>query len=190
MKFNLRSVILGSGEGGYSGTSLDGLRQVSERGALMEKQNNPSELTTTLHLARENQGQAHSSAHLENILSEASEEDADVLRKIITGDGEVAMIYIHRGPSQGSRYLITAEGASIGRAATNEIFLDDVTVSRKHAQISVSEKAFHFTDLGSLNGSYINGVQSTKQHLQSGDEIQIGKFHMLFIGAQLLTGEK
>jgi pSer/pThr/pTyr-binding forkhead associated (FHA) protein len=128
----------------------------------MEKQNNPSELTTTLHLARENQGQAHSSAHLENILSEASEEDANVLRKIITGDGEVAMIYIHRGPSQGSRYLITAEGASIGRAATNEIFLDDVTVSRKHAQISVSEKAFHFTDLGSLNGSYINGVQSTK----------------------------
>jgi pSer/pThr/pTyr-binding forkhead associated (FHA) protein len=156
----------------------------------MEKQNNPSELTTTLHLARENQGQAHSSAHLENILSEASEEDANVLRKIIAGDGEVAMIYIHRGPSQGSRYLITAAGASIGRAASNEIFLDDVTVSRKHAQISVSEKAFHFTDLGSLNGSYINGVQSTKQHLQSGDEIQIGKFHMLFIGAQRLTGEK
>lgn len=156
----------------------------------MEKQNNPSELTTTLHLARENQGQAHSSAHLENILSEASEEDANVLRKIIAGDGEVAMIYIHRGPSQGSRYLITAAGASIGRAASNEIFLDDVTVSRKHAQISVSEKAFHFTDLGSLNGSYINGVQSTKAHLQSGDEIQIGKFHMLFIGAQRLTGEK
>jgi pSer/pThr/pTyr-binding forkhead associated (FHA) protein len=156
----------------------------------MDKQNNPSELTTTLHLARENQGQAHSSAHLENILSEASEEDANVLRKIIAGDGEVAMIYIHRGPSQGSRYLITAAGASIGRAASNEIFLDDVTVSRKHAQISVSEKAFHFTDLGSLNGSYINGVQSTKQHLQSGDEIQIGKFHMLFIGAQRLTGEK
>ncbi len=156
----------------------------------MDKQNNPSELTTTLHLSREDQGQPHSSAHLENILAEANDEDAGVLRKIISGDGEVAMIYIHRGPSQGSRYLITSTGASIGRAATNEIFLDDVTVSRKHAQISVSGKAFHFTDLGSLNGSYINNLQSTKHHLQSGDEIQIGKFHMLFIGAQQLTGEK
>ncbi|CAB4535323.1 MAG: FHA domain-containing protein [Actinobacteria bacterium] len=156
----------------------------------MDKQNNLSELTTTLHLAREKQGQAHSSAHLENILAEANEEDVSVLRKIINGDGEVAMIYIHRGPSQGSRYLITSEGASIGRAASNDIFLDDVTVSRKHAEIKASGKTFHFTDLGSLNGSYINNVQCTKHHLQSGDEIQIGKYHMLFIGAQQLTGEK
>jgi hypothetical protein len=156
----------------------------------MDKHDNPSELTTTLHVARENHGVANSSAHLENILAEANQEDASVLRKIMSGDGEVAMIYIHRGPSVGSRYLITSTGAGIGRAATNEIFLDDVTVSRKHAQITVSGKAFHFTDLGSLNGSYINSVQSTKHHLQSGDEIQIGKFHMLFIGAQQLTGEK
>ena len=156
----------------------------------MDKQNKPSELTTTLHLARESQGKAHPSAHLENILAEASEEDAIVLREIMSGDGEVAMIYIHRGPSQGSRFLITSAGASIGRAASNEIFLDDVTVSRKHAEISVSEKTFSFTDLGSLNGSYINSVQSSKHHLQSGDEIQIGKYHMLFIGAQQLTGEK
>jgi pSer/pThr/pTyr-binding forkhead associated (FHA) protein len=156
----------------------------------MDNQNNPSELTTTLHLARENQGQNHSSAHLENILAEANEEDSSVLKEIMSGDGEVAMIYIHRGPSQGSRFLITSGGASIGRATSNEIFLDDVTVSRKHAEISVSGKTFHFTDLGSLNGSYINSVQSTKHHLQSGDEIQIGKYHMLFIGAQQLTGEK
>jgi hypothetical protein len=156
----------------------------------MEKINNPSELTTTLHLSRESAGDAHSSAHLENILAEARAEDSDVLREIINGDGSSAMIYIHRGPSQGSRYLITAGGATIGRAASNEIFLDDVTVSRKHAEISVQGKAFHFADLGSLNGSYINNVQKVEHHLQSGDEIQIGKFHMLFIGAQKLTGEK
>jgi hypothetical protein len=156
----------------------------------MDKSINPSELTTTLHLARDKQEQSHTSAHLENILAEASEDDARVLREIINGAGEVAMIYIQRGPSHGSRFLITSAGASIGRAATNEIFLDDVTVSRKHAEISVLGKAFHFTDLGSLNGSYINGVQSSKHLLQSGDEIQVGKFHMLFIGAQQLTGEK
>jgi pSer/pThr/pTyr-binding forkhead associated (FHA) protein len=156
----------------------------------MEKINNPSELTTTLHLSRENQTQTHSSAHLENILAEAHDADAKVLREIINGDGSSAMIYIHRGPSQGSRYLITAAGATIGRSASNEIFLDDVTVSRKHGEISVQGMAFQYTDLGSLNGSYINSVQKVNHHLQSGDEIQIGKFHMLFIGAQQLTGEK
>ncbi len=160
----------------------------------MDRENNPNELTTTLHLGRDNQNRvgstAHSTAHLEKILADARDEDALVLREIINGDGSVAMIYIHRGPSQGSRFLITSAGASIGRAATNEIFLDDVTVSRKHAEISVEGKAFHFSDLGSLNGSYINGVQSKKHPLQSGDEIQVGKFHMLFIGAEQLTGEK
>jgi pSer/pThr/pTyr-binding forkhead associated (FHA) protein len=156
----------------------------------MDSKINPSELTTTLHLGREGVGQTHSSAHLKNILAEASAADALVLREILNGDGSAAMIYIHRGPSQGSRFLITAAGASIGRAATNEIFLDDVTVSRKHAEISVEGKSFHFKDLGSLNGSYINGAQSPVHHLQSGDEIQIGKFHMLFIASKQLTGEK
>lgn len=160
----------------------------------MDRNNNPNELTTTLHLGREHQNQVESvtrtSAHLENILADAKDEDALVLREIINGDGTVAMIYIHRGPSQGSRFLITSAGAKIGRAATNEIFLDDVTVSRNHAEITAEGKSFHFADLGSLNGSYINGLQSKKHPLKSGDEIQVGKFHMLFIGAEQLTGEK
>ena len=149
----------------------------------MEKINNPSELTTTLHLSRENQTQTHSSAHLENILAEAQEADAEVLREIINGDGSSAMIYIHRGPSQGSRYLITAAGATIGRSASNEIFLDDVTVSRKHGEISVQGMAFQYTDLGSLNGSYINNDSITEKKLVAGDEIQIGKYHLLFVTA-------
>ena len=160
----------------------------------MDHSNHPNELTTTLHLGREVQNQLDSttpsSAHLETILADVRDEDAQVLREIINGDGTVAMIYIHRGPSQGSRFLITAAGASIGRAAANEIFLDDVTVSRKHAEITSDGKSFHFADLGSLNGSYINGLQSKKHPLKSGDEIQVGKFHMLFIGAEQLTGEK
>lgn len=160
----------------------------------MEKINNPSELTTTLHLGRDGaesvQSSAHSSAHLENLLADAREEDVLVLREIINGGSDSAMIYIHRGPSQGSRFLITATGATIGRASTNEIFLDDVTVSRKHGEISLKDGAFHFTDLGSLNGSYINNVQKREHCLLPGDEIQIGKFHMLFIGAAQPTGEK
>jgi pSer/pThr/pTyr-binding forkhead associated (FHA) protein len=154
----------------------------------VDKENHSSELTTTLHLGRDSQKEADSSAqtsaHLEKILSDARDEDAEVLRKIINGDGAVAMIYIHRGPSQGSRFLITATGASIGRAVTNEIFLDDVTVSRKHAEISVEGKAFHFSDLGSLNGTYINNQSLKSTPLKCGDEIQIGKFHLIFISSR------
>jgi pSer/pThr/pTyr-binding forkhead associated (FHA) protein len=158
-------------------------------GSGVDKAKNPSELTTTLHLARESNS-SQAIAHLESILAEASQEDSKVLREIAAGDGKTAMIYIHRGPAQGSRFLITASGATIGRAESSEIFLDDFTVSRKHAQITAEDSTFVFKDLGSLNGSYINNSQTSHHLLQSGDEIQIGKFHMLFIGAKQLTGEK
>ena len=156
----------------------------------MDKKSNPSELTTTLHLGREIEKEAeraaHPSAHIENILADSREEDAQVLRKIINGDGTVAMIYIHRGPSQGSRFLITSAGAKIGRATTNEIFLDDVTVSRTHASISFSEGSSHFeiADSSSLNGTYVNGKSIEKISLSNGDEVQIGKFHLLFVTGQ------
>jgi pSer/pThr/pTyr-binding forkhead associated (FHA) protein len=146
----------------------------------------PHELTTTLHLESARSAsapEANSSALLEQIISEAPPESAAVLRQIIDGDGSAAMIYIYRGPSQGSRFLISAAGTSIGRAPSNEIFLDDVTVSRAHAKIESISGEFKFTDLGSLNGSYINGEQRSSHQLRSGDEIQIGKFHMLFISA-------
>jgi hypothetical protein len=156
----------------------------------MDKTNNPSELTTTLHLAKDENQPVQFPDHLENLLAGARAEDAHVLREVINGGSDAAMIYIHRGPSQGSRFLITSKGATIGRASSNEIFLDDVTVSRKHGEISYQDGNFIFSDLGSLNGSYVNSVQKNEHHLQSGDEIQIGKFHMLFIGAAKLTGEK
>lgn len=150
-----------------------------------------SELTSTIHLTPLNPPAAP--AHLENILSELSPADSSVLHQIIQGDGKSAMIFIHRGPAQGSRFLITEGGASFGRAASNEIFLDDFTVSRKHAAITTANTSegvtFTFSDLGSLNGSYINGVQKSAHRLQSGDEIQIGKFHMLFIGADKSAGQ-
>ena len=96
------------------------------------------------------------------------------------------MVFIHRGPSRGARFLITGEGATIGRSPASEIFLDDVTVSRIHASIKREGDGFIFTDSGSLNGSYINNEQSSRHRLINGDEIQIGKFHMLFISS--ITG--
>ena len=94
------------------------------------------------------------------------------------------MIVIARGARKGSRFLITAEGASIGRSSESAIFLDDVTVSRTHAVIEKTGKNFVLKDSGSLNGTYMNNVSVTEHELVSGDEFQIGKFHLLFIGSK------
>jgi pSer/pThr/pTyr-binding forkhead associated (FHA) protein len=76
--------------------------------------------------------------------------------------------------------MVNKAGTTIGRAVDSGIFLDDVTVSRKHATI-VFDKEFTFTDSGSLNGSYLNNERASVATLKSGDEIQIGKFHLVFI---------
>jgi pSer/pThr/pTyr-binding forkhead associated (FHA) protein len=93
------------------------------------------------------------------------------------------MILIARGANKGSRFLITAEGATIGRSASSSIFLDDVTVSRTHATISKQGNSFLLKDEGSLNGTYINNISVTEHALVSGDEFQIGKFHLLFVSS-------
>jgi pSer/pThr/pTyr-binding forkhead associated (FHA) protein len=110
-----------------------------------------------------------------------SPEDRAVLAEIQGSKGEKAMIVIARGAHKGSRFLITSVGVSIGRSGHNAIFLDDITVSRTHATIEKNGKNFVLKDAGSLNGTYINNVSVTEHSLASGDEFQIGKFHLLFI---------
>jgi pSer/pThr/pTyr-binding forkhead associated (FHA) protein len=117
-------------------------------------------------------------------LSLLSSEDREVLAEIQNSAGEKAMIVIARGAQKGSRFLITAEGASIGRSSDSAIFLDDVTVSRTHAVIEKVGKKFVLKDAGSLNGTYLNNVSVTEHELVSGEEFQIGKFHLLFIGSK------
>ena len=97
------------------------------------------------------------------------------------GSGK-AMIVIHRGPAQGSRFLLDAEITSIGRSPESDVFFDDVTVSRKHARIQRVNEDFTIVDSQSLNGTYVNSVTVTEQVLHMGDELQIGKFHALFFG--------
>ena len=147
------------------------------------------ELTTTLHLGVRSVADSSPVALIEKLLAESSPEEAAVLQEVMKGTGERAMVFIHRGPSRGARFLITSEGASIGRSPSSNIFLDDVTVSRTHATIKRESDRFIFTDSGSLNGSYINNQQTSSHQLSTGDEIQIGKFHMLFISSTQ-SGEK
>jgi hypothetical protein len=146
------------------------------------------ELTTTLHLTTRSEAATSSAALIESLLEDGSAEEQAVLQEVMGGSGDKAMVLIHRGPSRGARFLITSSGVTIGRAPSSDIFLDDVTVSRSHASISYVNGSFNFSDSGSLNGSYINNEQCSSHHLVTGDEIQIGKFHMLFIGAK--QGEK
>ena len=147
------------------------------------------EVTTTLHLGVRSVTDSSPVALIEKLIAESSAEEQQVLQEVMDGDGERAMVFIHRGPSRGARFLITAEGSTIGRASSNEIFLDDVTVSRSHALIKKEGADFIFTDSGSLNGSYINNQQATRHLLVTGDEIQIGKFHMLFIGSKIINNK-
>ena len=147
------------------------------------------ELTSTLHLGLRSVVGNSPADLVDALISQASSEERSVIEGVLAGDGNSAMVIIHRGAQKGSRFLISPEGVSIGRATESSIFLDDVTVSRKHASIAKVGNSFTFKDLGSLNGSYVNNESVTEKVLISGDAIQIGKFHLLFIGSTL-TGEK
>jgi pSer/pThr/pTyr-binding forkhead associated (FHA) protein len=147
----------------------------------MNQPNSKSELTSTLHLGVRSVVDGSPESALNALLSSATETDRAALTAILDGPAERAMVVIHRGPAKGARFLIDQKQTSIGRATDSQIFLDDVTVSRKHAAIEIEDGVFTLHDLGSLNGTYLNNQSVAKSALKTGDEIQIGKFHMLFI---------
>ncbi len=78
---------------------------------------------------------------------------------------------------------IGEETITVGRSPESNIFLDDVTVSRKHAEIARGERGYRIRDVGSLNGTYVNRVRVDAVDLRNGDEIQIGKYRFKFVFA-------
>jgi len=144
------------------------------------------ELTTTLRLGSQSEVSLTESALLEGYLSAASGDEKATLDEILNGSRDKSMLIIFKGPAKGSRYLITRDGATIGRSQESNVFLDDVTVSRSHAAITYDDlkSQFVLSDRSSLNGTYVNGSISEKANLSHGDEVQIGKFHLLFITGQ------
>jgi hypothetical protein len=142
-----------------------------------------NELTTTLHLNLREVSNSPSNK-LEEIIAGLPVEDREVIEAIRGSKSEKSMLIIARGANKGSRFLISPEGVTIGRSADSDIFLDDITVSRLHARIAKVEDGFVLTDQGSLNGTYFENSPITQRELSSGDEFQIGKFHLLFIGSK------
>jgi hypothetical protein len=92
------------------------------------------------------------------------------------------MLVVVRGPNAGARFLLDRDTTTVGRHPDSEIFLDDVTVSRRHAEFVRSEQGSKVRDLGSLNGSYVNGERVEERILGTGDEVQIGRFKLLYVG--------
>jgi len=97
-------------------------------------------------------------------------------------DGE-ALLVVKRGPNAGARFLLDQDSTTAGRPPEADIFLDDVTVSRRHAEFRRNDGGYEVVDVGSLNGTYVNREPRNSQELTNGDEIQIGKFRLVFITA-------
>lgn len=96
------------------------------------------------------------------------------------GEGQ-ALLVVKRGPNAGARFLLDQPTTTAGRHPEADIFLDDVTVSRRHAEFRINDGKFEVVDVGSLNGTYVNREPRNSQVLEVGDEIQIGKFRLVFI---------
>lgn len=91
-----------------------------------------------------------------------------------------ALLIVHRGPSQGSRFLLDQDLTVAGRHPDADIFLDDVTVSRRHAEFQRQANRFEVRDLGSMNGIFVAGERVESAILTKGTEVLIGKFRLTF----------
>ncbi len=98
-----------------------------------------------------------------------------------------ALLVVKRGPNAGSRFLLDQDVTTAGRHPDSDIFLDDVTVSRRHAEFARqgegASATFTVRDVGSLNGTYVNRERIDSVDLAGGDEVQIGKFRLVFLNA-------
>ena len=113
------------------------------------------------------------------------ETTAEILEELPSG---FALLVVQRGPNAGSRFLLDQEVTTVGRHPDSDIFLDDVTVSRKHATFTRTADGYVVADAGSLNGTYLNRERIETAALGNGDEVQIGKFRLLFF-ASLAAGQ-
>ncbi|HZA04210.1 MAG TPA: FHA domain-containing protein [Propionibacteriaceae bacterium] len=94
-----------------------------------------------------------------------------------------ALLIVQRGANAGARFLVNTEKVTAGRHQDSDIFLDDISVSRRHATFTRTDEGIVVTDLGSLNGTYVNRDLVEERLLRHGDEVQIGKFRLVFFAS-------
>lgn len=93
----------------------------------------------------------------------------------------VGLLVVRHGPNAGSSYRLDRPSTSVGRHPESDIFLDDITVSRRHVLIERDDEGFVLRDVGSLNGTYVNRERVDEARLKSGDELQIGRYRISFL---------
>ena len=118
---------------------------------------------------------------------EHAAEDAAVVEGLPPGS---ALLVVKRGPNAGSRFLLDKDVTTAGRHADSEIFLDDVTVSRRHATFTREGGTFTVADAGSLNGTYVNRDRIDTVVLKDTDEVQIGKYRLVFFQGHEPAGDR
>jgi pSer/pThr/pTyr-binding forkhead associated (FHA) protein len=139
----------------------------------------PKDLTSTLNLRQLRS--IPKTGLSDELLKSLSTDQKSVISGLPDGEG---ILLVLKGAGAGARFLLDAPETKIGRDTTNEIQLDDITVSRTHAMIT-KKNGYSIKDLGSLNGTYLNAVAVRESKVNAGDEIQIGKYHLtLFIGGK------
>lgn len=105
-----------------------------------------------------------------------------VLGVDVPGDGEVGQLIVTRGGTAGARFALADEEVTIGRHPDSSIFLDDVTVSRRHATVTRDDQGqYTLHDAGSLNGTYLDGERIEHAPLREGAHVQVGRFRLVFV---------
>jgi pSer/pThr/pTyr-binding forkhead associated (FHA) protein len=130
---------------------------------------------TTIGFSRE------AAAQLGNVDADITAEEQEAIAALPSGS---ALLIVRRGPNSGARFLLDSDVTLVGRHPDADIFLDDVTVSRKHAEFVRHRSAFEVRDLSSLNGTYYDGVRIETALLTDGAEVQIGKFRLTFYASR------
>lgn len=127
---------------------------------------------------------ARTTAHLDPVETgadlRASGVEADVKAAIEALPPGSALLVVQYGPSAGARFLLEVGRVTAGRDTKADIFLDDITVSRRHCEFLNESGVVTVRDVGSLNGTYVNRSRTEESTLRAGDEVQIGKFRFTF----------
>ncbi|MDM4763062.1 FHA domain-containing protein [Galbitalea sp. SE-J8] len=121
------------------------------------------------------------SAQLAALEGTVSAEEQEAIAALPSGS---ALLIVRRGPNAGARFLLDADLTTVGRHPDAEIFLDDVTVSRRHAEFVRVGRAFDVKDLGSLNGTYFDGTRIDVARLADRSEVQVGKYRLTFYASR------
>ena len=114
-------------------------------------------------------------------LQDAPGPDDDIVVDLDEIAAGTAILVVRSGEEEGDYFVLSSAVTTIGRHAESTIVLDDITVSRRHSEIHKTDGRYLVKDAGSLNGTYVNQERVDVAELRQGDELQVGKFHLIFL---------